>query len=78
MKAISKAAVAAVVLVAGSLASQANAETIVRFMPKSGVPYTYTVQPEEPKVAARPVHLRQQVAKRAADVKTANKADIAH
>ena len=77
MKTISKAAVAAVALVAGSLASQANAETIVRFMPKGGVPYTYTVQPEEQKVAARRVHYRR-VAKRAVDVKTASKADIAH
>jgi len=77
MKTISKAAVAAITLVAGSLASQANAETIVRFMPKGGVPYTYTVQPEEQKVAARPLHYRH-IAKRAVDVKTASKADVAH
>lgn len=77
MKTISKAAVAAIVLVAGSVASQANAETIVRFMPKGGVPYTYTVQPVEQRVAARPVHYRH-VAKRGVDVKTASKADIAH
>ena len=77
MKTISKAAVAAIALVAGSLASQANAETIVRFMPRSGVPYTYTVQPEQRKVAARPAHYRH-IAKRAVDVTTASKADIAH
>ena len=77
MKTISKAAVAAVALVAGSLASQANAETIVRFMPKGGVPYTYTVQPERQRVVSRPVHYRH-VAKGSVNVKTANKADVAH
>ncbi len=77
MKTISKAAAAVVVLVAGSLASQANAETIVRFMPKSGVPYTYTVEPEQQKVTARVVHYRHEV-KHTADMKTASKADVAH
>ncbi|CEJ87951.1 exported hypothetical protein [Hyphomicrobium sp. GJ21] len=77
MKILSKAAVAAVALVASSLASQANAETTVRFMPKGGVPYTYTVRPEQQKVAARPVHYRH-VAKGYVNVKTANKADVAH
>jgi hypothetical protein len=77
MKTLSKVAFAAVALVAGSLASQANAETIVRFMPKGGVPYTYTVQPDQQKVAARQAHHRH-FAKHDVDVKTASKADVAH
>lgn len=77
MKTISKAGFAAIALVAGSLASQANAETIVRFMPKGGVPYTYTVQPEQQKVAARQVHYRH-FSKHDVDLKTASKADVAH
>jgi len=77
MKTISKAAFAAVALVAASLASQANAETIVRFMPKGGVPYTYTVQPEQRKVAVRQVHYRHAV-KRTPDLTSASKADVAH
>ncbi|RUO99848.1 hypothetical protein [Hyphomicrobium sp.] len=77
MKTISKAAVAVVALVAGSLASQANAETIVSYRGKSAVPYTYTVQPEQRKVAARQVHYRHAV-KHAVDVTTASKADVAH
>lgn len=77
MKTISNAAFAAVALIAGSLTSQANAETIVRFMPKGGVPYTYTVEPAQQKVAARQVHYRHAV-KHTAALKRASKADILH
>ncbi|MFA5957028.1 hypothetical protein [Hyphomicrobium sp.] len=77
MKTISKAAFAAVALVAGSFASQANAETFVRYIGKSSVPYVYTIQPEPEKVAARQVHYRHAV-KHTAALKTASKADILH
>ncbi len=77
MKTISKAAFAAVAIVAGSFASQANAETAVRYIGRSSVPYVYTVQPEPEKAAAGRVHY-QHVARSAVDVKTASKADVAH
>lgn len=77
MKIISKAAFAAVALVAGSVASQANAETAVRYIGRSSVPYVYTVQPEQQKAAVRQVHYRHAV-KRTPDLTTASKADVAH
>lgn len=50
-----KSALTAIALVTLGFAVQAHADTIVRFPPKGGVPYT--VQLEEPRFAYRaPVH----------------------
>lgn len=75
MKSISKAALLASALTVGSLASQVQAHTIIRFLPKSGIPYS--VPHEEPRVAVNAPasgHAKTKHATR--DLRTANKAKV--
>lgn len=56
METISKAALVAFAFGTVAIAGQADAQTVVRFPVKGGVPYTVTR--ENPKIATAPHHVR--------------------
>lgn len=75
MKTTSKAALVAFTLGTVAVAGQAEAQTIVRFPPKGGVPYTVTHV--EPKIALRaPIHSSPKPKQIAHETRTANRAEV--